>query len=320
MGRNMSTAEDISLLAHLQTPILVGDPDGCIVYANPAFRSRFCETGEDPMGQPLAMVFGGGAREVVLTATAEVLERGQPARIQIREGAYGYTGLASPIEAEDDRVGVVMVLLEEQSSEDYLTGLADEIGEPIAEAMQTMQSISQSLDAGLADNQRAMFERGIRSIETAQKWLRELQVAIRGGKPQQGRFDVTIAIMRVAERVMNDTEEKVDLEVLMPPNLPRVAGTTVVFERMLTQLMRHRIGEAKSGEPLTLLARTLGGEQPRSVLVSPVDLPDSSRRDATGHPPDGVQHGMASMGGEAICVEDSSAGRVTMMRLAVANA
>ena len=116
----MSSAEGISLLAHLETPILVGDPDGRIVYANPSFRSRFCQAGEDPMGQPLAMVFGGGAREVVLTATAGVLQRGQTARIQIREGAYGYTGLASPIEAEDDRVGVVMVLLEEQSSEDYL--------------------------------------------------------------------------------------------------------------------------------------------------------------------------------------------------------
>jgi nitrogen-specific signal transduction histidine kinase len=315
----MSTAEDISLLAHLQTPVLVGDPDGCIVYSNPAFRNRFCQAGEDPMGQALAMVFGGGAREVVLTATAEVLQRGQPARLQIREGGYSYTGLASPIEAEDDRVGVVMVLLEEQSNEDYLTGLADEIGEPIAEAIQALQGVSQSLDNHLGDDQQAIFERGLRSIETAQKWLRELQVAIRGGKPKQGRFDVTNAIARVAERVTNDTETQVDLEVLMPPNLPRVAGTTVVFERLLTQLVRQRIGEAKEAEPLTILARTIGGEEPRSVLISLVDVPDSIRRNATGHPPEAVAQGMASMGGEVICVEDSSVGRVTLMRLAVAN-
>ena len=60
----MSSAEGISLLAHLQTPLLVGDPDGYIVYANPTFRDRFCTAGQDPVGQPLAMVFGGGAREV----------------------------------------------------------------------------------------------------------------------------------------------------------------------------------------------------------------------------------------------------------------
>jgi nitrogen-specific signal transduction histidine kinase len=315
----MSTAEDISLLAHLQTPILVGDPDGCIVYANPAFRDRFCQADEDPMGQALAMVFGGGAREVVLTATAEVLERGQPARLQIREGEYGYAGLASPIEAEDDRVGVVMVLLEEQSSEDYLTGLADEIGEPIMEAVQALQGFSQNLAGRLGDEEQAILARGMRSIETAQKWLRELQVAIRGGKPQQGRFDVTNSILRVAERVTNESETKVDLEVLMPPNLPRVAGTSVVFERLLTQLVRQRIEEAKADQPLTLLARTFGGDEPRGVLVSLVDVPDSSRRNATGHPPEAVQQGVASMGGEVICVEDSSAGRVTLMRLTVAN-
>lgn len=315
----MSTAEDISLLAHLQTPILVGDPDGRIVYANPAFRDRFCQADEDPMGQALAMVFGGGAREVVLTATAEVLERGQPARLQIREGEYGYAGLASPIEAEDDRVGVVMVLLEEQSSEDYLTGLAEEIGEPIVEAIQALQGFSQDLAGRLEDEEQALLTRGMRSIETAQKWLRELQVAIRGGKPQQGRFDVTSSILRVAERITNELETKVDLEVLMPPNLPRVAGTSVVFERLLTQLVRQRIDEAKADQPLTLLARTLGGDEPRGVLVSLVDVPDTSRRNATGHPPEAVQQGVASMGGEVICVEDSSAGRVTLMRLTVAN-
>jgi PAS domain-containing protein len=112
----MSSAEEISLLGHLDTPILVGDPEGHVVYANPSFRKRFCPSGEDPTGAALASVFGGGAREAVLKVTAEVLQRGQASRLQIREGGVGYVGLASPIEAEDDRVGVVMVMLEEQSN------------------------------------------------------------------------------------------------------------------------------------------------------------------------------------------------------------
>jgi nitrogen-specific signal transduction histidine kinase len=315
----MSGAQDISLLAHLRTPILVGDPDGCIVYANPAFRSRFCQVGEDPMGQPLDMVFGGGAREVVLGVTAEVLQRGQSVRLQIREGEFAYTGMASPIEAQDDRVGVIMVLLEEQSNDEFITGLADEIGEPISDVIQSMQMLSLGLEGQLAEDQTAIVERGLRSAESAQKWLRELQVAIRGGKTQRGRFDVSNSIMRVVDRISNDTEIDVDFEVLMPPNLPRVAGASAIFERLLTALVRKRIAEAKSGEPLTLLARTLGGDQPRGVLVSLVDIPDSTRRSATGFPPEVVQHGMASMGGDAICVEDSTAGRVTLMRLSLAS-
>lgn len=315
----MSGAEGVSLLAYLQTPILVGDPNGCIVYANPTFRDRFCQAGQDPMGQPLAMVFEGGAREVVLTATAEVLERGQSARLQLREGDYAYTGLASPIEAEDDRVGVVMVLLEEQTSEDHLTGLADEIGEPIAEAIRVLQRLSGNPDNLLAEHQQAALERGLRSIETAQKWLRELQVTIRGGKTQLGRFDVAHSILRVAERVRHGSGRPLDLEVLMPPNLPRVVGAPIAFERLLTQLVEHRVGEASAGQPLTLLARTIGGKKPQSVLVSLVDLPDSNRRGATGSPPEPIQQAVAAMGGEIICVEDSTAGRVTLIRLTVAN-
>ncbi|MBW2496820.1 MAG: PAS domain-containing protein [Deltaproteobacteria bacterium] len=316
----MSAAESISLLGWVQTPILVGDPDGCIVYANPAFRSAFTSHGDDPMGQPLAMVFGGGAREVVLMATASVLERGQPARLQIREAGHAYTGLASPIEAEDDRVGVVILLLEEQSNEEHLTGLADEIAEPIADGLRALQMLSGQLHDILLDDQREVLERGLRSVEDAQKWLRELQMALRGGKPRMSRFDVSGSIMRVSERIRQDHGEALDLEILMPPNLPRVTGTPAVFERLLGQLVRQRIGEARPGQPMTLLARTLGGHPARGVIVSLVDVPDPARRATTGLPPESLQQGMATMGGESVCVEDSRIGRVTTLRLEAANA
>ena len=314
----MSAAEEISLLGYLNTPILVGDPDGNIVYANPSFCERFAASVEDPVGMPLAAVFGGGAREVMLKATAEVLQRGQAARLQLREGGFGYAGLASPIEAEDDRVGVVMVLLEEQSNEEYLTALADEISDPLADALDTFQSLSIGLNEKASEDQHAQLDRGLESLETAKKWLSELQVAVRGGKPQQGRFDVSASVQRVAERAQKDSDMS-DLQVLMSPNLPRVAGTPVVFERVLTQLLRERVRESAEGKNITLLARSLGSEQMRGVLVSVVDHPDVDRRTSSGHPPEAVQHGMTSIGGESICVEDSVAGRVTSLRLAIAS-
>ena len=316
----MSASEEISLLGHLDAPILVGDPEGCVVYANPSFRDRFCGPEEDPVGEPLAMVFGGGAREVVLTATAEVLQRGQPSRLQIREGGHAYTGMCSPIEAEDDRVGVVMVMLEEHSNEEHLTSLADELGEPLSDALQAMQGLSERVAATLLDEERQLLEQGLRQIETAQKWLRELSVALRGGKAQQGRFDVANVVLRVAERVAQEVPSSVEFEVLMPPNLPRVAGTTIVFERALAQLVRQRVDESKTGQPITILARPMGGDQPRGVLVSVADVPDAERRGPTGHPPENLQQAMAQMNGEVVCFEDSSLGRVTTMRLGVASA
>ena len=171
------SAEEISLLGHLDAPILVGDPQGCVVYANPSFRERFCQLSGDPVGDPLAMVFGGGAREVVLTATAQVLQRGQPSRLQIREGGHAYTGLCSPIEADDDRVGVVMVLLEEHSDENHLTSLADELGEPLSDALLAMSTLNEELDGRLDARQQQLMTTGLHQVETAQKWLRELCVA-----------------------------------------------------------------------------------------------------------------------------------------------
>jgi len=316
----MSSAEEISLLGHLDTPILVGDPEGHVVYANPSFRKRFCPTGEDPTGNALASVFGGGAREAVLKATAEVLKRGQSGRLQIREGGIGYVGLASPIEAEDDRVGVVMVMLEEQSNEDHLSGLAEELADPIGDALRSVSRLIETPGAGFAEEQRSLLERSLQSLEMAQKWLRELQLAIRGGKVQQGRFDVAASILRTAERLRSEAEGELALEVLMPPNLPRVSGTAVVFERALLQLTRRRLAESAPGKPLTLLARALTGDPARGVIVSVVDVPVADRRGATGHPPEAVQQAIQAMGGDVVCVEDSLLGRVTSLRLGAAGA
>lgn len=316
----MSAAESISLLGYVQTPILVGDPEGRIVYANPAFCSIFCADAEDPIGRPLAMVFGGGAREAMLSATASVLEGGRSARLQLREAGHGYTGLASPIDAEDDRVGVIMVLLEEPSNEDQLGGLVEEVAAPLGEALESLRVASSELRGVLTERQHDLLEGSRGSLEEAHEWLRELQRAMRGGKRAQGRFDVAGVILRVADRLRQELGEDLDLEVLMPPDLPRIVGTPAVLERLLSQLVRMRLGESRTGEPMTLLARRLDAEGAGSVLVSLVDRPDASRRQGTGHPPEMLQQGLLALGGESICVEDSLIGRVTSMRLTVAAA
>jgi len=316
----MSTAEEISLLGFVNTPILVGDPEGCIVYANPSFRSRFCPNGDDLMGQALAMVFGGGAREVVLSALAAVLDRGETAKVQIREDGHGYLGLASPIEAEDDRVGVVMVLLEEPRVVDHVPRLVDELGEPLAEAIASFTTLGSEVNPLLRRSGRDAFEQGMRALEEAKATHRELNNVARGGKPTQGQFDVASAIERVSSRMKGGAAVEAGVELLVSRDLPEVTGTVAAFERLMGQLLRQRLDERKDGKPLTLLARRLEGHEGAGVLVSLVDVPDAARREATGLPPEAIVQGVAAMGGEAICFEDSAVGRVTSMRFAVANA
>lgn len=315
----MSGAGGVSLLGYVKTPVLVGDPDGFVVYANEAFITAFCAFEEDPVGEPLASVFGGGAREVVLSATADVLGRGQTARLQLREGGRGFVGLASPIEAEDDRVGVVMVLLEERSNVDQLAAQADEVSDPMTDAVSQFRRLAQSAGGKLSRDQQSLLDNGLAALEEAQVALRELNLVIHGGKPKQGHFDVSDVILRVAERIQGEAGDDLDLQLLVSPNLPRVVGTSPAFERLLSELVRGRQETAQEGQPLTLMARAIGRGKGEGVLVSLVDVPDGVQREATGLPPEALSEGIAAMSGETICVEDSRMGRVTSIRLTLAD-
>ena len=62
-----------SLLDYLDAPVLVGDPDGRVVHLNPSFESRFDVSLKEAQGGMVASLFGGGAREAMLRAVAEVL-------------------------------------------------------------------------------------------------------------------------------------------------------------------------------------------------------------------------------------------------------
>lgn len=315
----MSGAEAISLLGHVKTPVLVGDPDGFVVYANQAFRLAFCRLEEDPVGEPLANVFGGGAREVILSATASVLERGQTARVQLREAGLGFRGVASPIEAEDDRVGVIMVLLEEQSSESQLAALVDGVSDPMTDAVYRFRQLGSQIRNQLSADQQSLFDNGLSSIDDAQAALRELNLVLHGGQPKKSDFNVSELLVRVAERIRDEFGASVDLQLLMSPDLPPVAGTAVDFERFIAQLIEQRLETAQEGQPMTLMARLLRTSGNPGVLVSLVDVPDGGRRESTGLPPEALSQGVAAMGGDTICVEDSRMGRVTSMRLALAD-
>ena len=101
-----------SLLTYIDTPIVVGDPDGRVAYVNPAFEKGFFVGLEGVVGQPLANLFDGDARESVLASVAEACQRGETVRFRIRQGGVGFDAITSPIVAEDARVGVVLLVVE----------------------------------------------------------------------------------------------------------------------------------------------------------------------------------------------------------------
>ena len=113
-GKKRDMAEGArSLMDFVGAPVVVGDPDGRAVYINPAFESHFGISRVAATGQPLASLFEGGGREAVLRAVAEVCAGGETVRIYLKENEVRYMATASPIVAEQGRVGVVILLTSE---------------------------------------------------------------------------------------------------------------------------------------------------------------------------------------------------------------
>jgi len=166
-----------SLLDFIETPIIVGDPDGCAVFANPAFQRVFGAGAEGVRGQPLAGFFQGGAREAVLGAVARVCGGSLPVRFRLREGGVGWSALASPIEVERGpghgpdrgRVGVVILLCEEVHLVDVGPARQRELQEPLEEVERCLAELSEGVGGRRDARFVAALEDAVRAVGQLRK-------------------------------------------------------------------------------------------------------------------------------------------------------
>jgi PAS domain-containing protein len=160
-----------SLMDFVDTPVLVGDPDGRAVYVNPCFEKAFSQTKEKASGVPLASLFGGGAREAVLSAVARVCGGEPRARFRLRESGTGYLALASPVVVEGGRVGVIIVLTEESRGEDRLQALRRDMLEPLDEIAGCLSALAEAVRG---DQEKLHAATGMRALARMRKWVDQL--------------------------------------------------------------------------------------------------------------------------------------------------
>ncbi len=157
-----------SLLDFLDAPVVVGDPEGVAVYTNPAFDDAFRTTREQARGRPLAGLFEGGGREAVLQAVAQVCQGSSSVRFRLRDDGVGYAALASPIEVEQGRVGVLILLTEEVHVKDIVPILQREVQEPIDELAACLGELSKQ-QAARDPRCKALLEDAARSLGRLRK-------------------------------------------------------------------------------------------------------------------------------------------------------
>jgi nitrogen-specific signal transduction histidine kinase len=169
-----------SLLDYLDAPVLVCDPDGRVVHLNPSFEARFNVSLKEAQGGLMAAVFDGGAREAALQAVAEVLGGAGAVRFQLREAGCGYAAVASPISADADRIGVVILLTQEMTGDQRMIECARSLQSPLDELTRCLGEFAEQVGGRRAEHCRVMLDDAATAVESLQKWAGELQSLLCG--------------------------------------------------------------------------------------------------------------------------------------------
>ena len=308
-----SLANAPSLLNHLDAPVVVADPDGRVVFLNPAFEVSFATTRERCEGRALAELFEGGDREAVLAAVAATCLRGQSVRFRIRHHERGFQVLASPIAVDGQRVGSVLLLTEDLLELEGLHRVKRELGSAVEQLAEALDHLERP-DSELSDGERQDW---IASGRGAVADCRRAAVNLgrmADGQSRQGDRETMIDphhVLRdaVAGLAYEMAEVGVSVDILSEPDLPMVRGDAKRFQEALEALLRARVAQAPAW--LTLGAKREEADGVRSVVVV---LTDPGPGSGPGAPPL-VMELVAALGG-SVAVEASEAGdRMTVLRL-----
>jgi len=313
-----------SLFGLLAAPVFIADGDGRLVYANPALSELL---GRDVCprecgGEELEAVFEGGARESVLQALVTTLGSGESSSFRLRVGQQPFTGFASPLRFGRDRVGVVVMLGAELPGDAVLQGVHAEIDEPIAEGVACLEELIEQTGGRRGERHRAVVERGLAALERARKRCAELRAHFDGqpgpSVPSES-CDLGAVLRQVRARLERDfTGAGVPLDLLIPPDLPRVQAHAARLENALVHLLRQRLAETGGGHCFLLSARATVTEQGHALLVSAVDLPgEGGARAAFPAPPEpaSVREAVATPAGGIHTHVDPALGRATVLHL-----
>jgi len=313
------TGAERSLLSFVDTPILVGDPQGCAAYVNPAFEECFQVSGEDVLGRSLAEIFEGGGREAVLRAVAEVCQLGESVRFRMRERGVGYAAAASPIQAGTENVGVVILLKEEVEGVERLIALHREIQDPLDELGGTLENLMEQAGSRSAEWQRAVVGDALQSLARLRKWSEHVNAVLCGAPTPSAsgeEMDPAALMRSVARRVQGDVRTRgAQLEVVTAYALPRMRADAAQLEAILVRLVRDRLEADPAPIRLLLSARMQGDGENGAAILSIVERFAGEAGEAFS-PPALAKEVLASCGGTLRVTAVPSMGRATVIRLA----
>jgi len=313
-----------TLLSYLDAPVVIGDPDGCAIYVNPAFEARFERAVGRVPGAPLAELFEGGAREAVLRAVVVACAQGESVRFRLREGAVGFSAVASPIEAQGDRVGVVILLKEEVEGLERVLALHREMERPLDELSQLQQQLFELASGSRDARLRTLLGDAQQALARLRKGADEVHALLTGARgPSAARepaaagpksFEPASLLHRVAARAeRGQGDAGGPIEVIAAPGLPNLPGDPRRIEALLLRLIEARLAPGAALGRLVLTARAVVAGAQRALLVALCELGGAAGA-APSDPPH-LREEAAALGAELRSVAHPRLGRATLLRL-----
>jgi len=314
-----------TLLSYLDAPVVIGDPDGCAVYANPAFELRFERAVGRVPGAPLAELFEGGAREAVLRSVRVATAEGESVRFRLREGAQGFSAVASPIASGGESVGVVILLKEEVEGLERVLALHRTMEQPMDELEQVLEQLFELPVVAREARLRALLGDAQQTLGRLRKGADEVHAVLTGSRdavepvPQQGvgvrarRFDPSGLLHRVAARAeRSDGAAGRSIEVVVAPSLPMLPGDPHRVETLLLRLLERRLAPGAALERLVITARQVAGAAGQGLLISLCEL---GATEAAAPDPPHLHEEALALGAELRSVAQPGLGRATVLRL-----
>ncbi len=309
-----------SLLSFLDAPVVVGDPDGTAAYVNPAFEACFAVTADEVKGRPLALLFEGGVREAVLSAVAEVCSQGASTRFRVRHAGAGYAGVASPIVAEDARVGFVILLFENTAEHERLHAIHRKLHQPLEEVARVLDAVGEQTRSDFNEKVESLLEEGATALCAMRRASDELSTLLTGRRVdrRRGSFDPAPVARDAARRLSEEfASAEVALEVRVPGSLPELPGDPELFRGLVVQMLRNRLASCSASSEVSLQAGALERSGVPSVVLRIVHTGagGAPEAEAPWAEPDAVVRLVQEIGGEMRVGQDASGGRATAIRL-----
>jgi hypothetical protein len=204
-------------------------------------------------------------------------------RFRIRHGNAGFSAVASPIVAEDTRVGVVILMVEAATSDERFLSLYRQIAEPLDALVKILHDIMGQVEA---QRIRSVIADGVKAIGQLRRWSDANYGVLAGVRASSSRsnFDPSEVVREVSHDLeMEFAEREVTLGVQAPSGLPPIAGEAACLHEALMLLLQSRLGTAPQGGTVAVA----GGRRPgRGVPRCVGARPRSGRHDPYQYRPD----------------------------------